>query len=73
MLLSKFSFLPFQGTIVDRIDNNIENAHIKVSEGLEQLKKAEKYQAKNRKLKCIAIEAVIVVCMIVIWFIKISL
>ena len=44
-----------QGEMVDRIDYNIENAGIKVEEGLEQLKKASKYQKTNRKMKCIVL------------------
>ncbi|XP_023347674.1 syntaxin-16 [Eurytemora carolleeae] len=42
-----------QGEIVDRIDYNIESAGFKVEQGLKQLQKAEKYQSKNRKMKCI--------------------
>jgi len=44
-----------QGEVVDRIDFNIENASIKVESGLKELQKAEKYQSKNRKMKCIMI------------------
>jgi len=46
-----------QGEVVDRIDYNIENTSIKVEHGLEQLKKASKYQKNNRKMKCILILA----------------
>merc|ERR1711934_244465 len=42
-----------QGEMVDRIDVNIENASIKVDEGLRQLQQAHKYQKANRKMKCI--------------------
>lgn len=42
-----------QGTILDRIDFNIEHAAIKVEDGAKQLKKAEHYQRKNRNMKCI--------------------
>eukprot|EP00088_Acartia_fossae_P013903 TRINITY_DN17367_c0_g2_i1.p1 TRINITY_DN17367_c0_g2~~TRINITY_DN17367_c0_g2_i1.p1 ORF type:complete len:102 (-),score=17.23 TRINITY_DN17367_c0_g2_i1:282-587(-) len=42
-----------QGEVVDRIDYNIESASIKVESGLKELQKAEKYQSKNRKMKCI--------------------
>ena len=49
------SMVSDQGEVVDRIDYNIENTSIKVERGLEQLKKASKYQANNRKMKCIFI------------------
>ena len=42
-----------QGEMVDRIDVNIENASIKVDEGLRQLQQAHKHQKNNRKMKCI--------------------
>jgi syntaxin 16 len=42
-----------QGEMVDRIDVNIENASVKVDEGLKQLQQASKMQKKNRKMKCI--------------------
>ena len=53
-----------QGEIVDRIDYNIENAGIKVEEGLEQLKKASKYQKTNRKMKCIVLLGVTLIILI---------
>ena len=56
----------FQGTIIDRIDYNIEHAHIRVEEGLKQLKKAEQYQKTDRKMHCIVVLAVIVVILLVI-------
>lgn len=46
-----------QGTILDRIDYNIENTQTKVTEGYRQLHKAEMYQRKNRKMCCILILA----------------
>jgi len=49
------SMVTEQGEVVDRIDYNIENTSIKVEQGLEQLKKASKYQKSNRKMKCILI------------------
>ncbi|KAG0710983.1 Syntaxin-16 [Chionoecetes opilio] len=42
-----------QGTILDRIDFNVEHAAIKVEEGGRQLKKADRYHRKNRNMKCI--------------------
>ena len=53
-----------QGEMVDRIDYNIENAGIKVEEGLEQLKKASKYQKTNRKMKCIVLLGITLILLI---------
>ena len=55
-----------QGQVIDRIDHSIENTSLKVEAGLNELKKAERYQKKNRKMKCIVIEAVIVVVLLLI-------
>lgn len=46
-----------QGTILDRIDYNIEQTQIQVQEGYKQLKKADSYQRANKKLYCIVILA----------------
>lgn len=46
-----------QGTILDRIDYNVETTQSHVSEGLRQLQRAEMYQRKNRKMICILILA----------------
>ncbi|XP_060807314.1 syntaxin-16 [Amyelois transitella] len=50
-----------QGTILDRIDYNIEQTQTQVYEGLKQLQKADSYHRKNRKMHCILILAVFVV------------
>ncbi|KAK8405941.1 hypothetical protein O3P69_006976 [Scylla paramamosain] len=42
-----------QGTVLDRIDFNVEHAAVKVEEGARQLKKADRYHQKNRNMKCI--------------------
>jgi len=55
-----------QGEIVDRIDYNIENTSLKVEAGLKQLQKAEKYQSKNRKMKCILLLTVIFIFLILL-------
>jgi len=60
-----------QGEVVDRIDYNIENTQIKVEEGLKQLKKAEKYQSKNLKMKCIfCLSATLLILLFVLVFVK---
>ncbi|XP_066521149.1 syntaxin-16 isoform X3 [Hoplias malabaricus] len=57
-----------QGTVLDRIDFNVEQACVKTEDGLRQLQKAEQYQKKNRKMLVILILFVIVVILIVILF-----
>jgi len=42
-----------QGTILDRIDFNMEQVVEHTKEGVEQLEKAEKYQKSARSMKCI--------------------
>lgn len=46
-----------QGTILDRIDYNIEQTQVQVQEGYKQLKKADSYQRANKKLYCIVVLA----------------
>lgn len=50
-----------QGTILDRIDYNIEQTQVQVSEGYKQLKKADSYQRANRKLYCIVVLAAAII------------
>ncbi|KAI2663845.1 Syntaxin-16 [Labeo rohita] len=57
-----------RGTVLDRIDFNVEQACVKTEEGLQQLQKAEQYQKKNRKMLVILILFVIVVVLILILF-----
>lgn len=57
----------FQGTILDRIDYNVEQSATNVEKGLTQLQKAEKYQKKNRKMIIISILFVIIVVMLIIF------
>lgn len=55
-----------QGTILDRIDYNIEQTQSQVYEGFKQLQKAETYQRKNRKMCCIIILAASIVLLIIL-------
>ena len=55
-----------QGTVLDRIDYNIECTQTKVFEGYKQLQKAERYQRKNRKVVCILILAGMLMFMVIL-------
>ncbi|XP_070600651.1 syntaxin-16 isoform X2 [Erythrolamprus reginae] len=55
-----------QGTVLDRIDYNVEQSCIKTEEGLKQLHKAEHYQKKNRKMLIILTLFVIVIILIIV-------
>ncbi|XP_046973406.1 syntaxin-16 [Vanessa cardui] len=55
-----------QGTVLDRIDYNIEQTQVQVHEGFKQLQKAERYQRKNRKMHCIFILGISVFVMVIL-------
>jgi syntaxin 16 len=55
-----------QGTILDRIDYNVEATQTRVYEGYKQLQKAERYQRANRKMYCILILSVTVLFMFIL-------
>lgn len=55
-----------QGTVLDRIDYNVEITHVKVNQGYEQLKRAEFYQRKSRKLFCVMILATTTLIMLLL-------
>lgn len=55
-----------QGTVLDRIDYNVERTQGQVTSGLQQLQKADRYQRSNRKMKCIVGLAVTVIIMFVL-------
>lgn len=58
-----------QGTVLDRIDYNIEQTQTQVYEGLKQLRKADAYQRSNRKMCCIIILATSIVLLIILMII----
>jgi len=55
-----------QGTVLDRIDYNIEQTQVRVHEGLIHLQKAEGHQKKNRKMMCIVTLASTIIVLIII-------
>jgi len=55
-----------QGSVVDRIDYNMEQTATAVEQGVEELVKADKTQKKSRMLLCIMCLAVAVVLMTVV-------
>lgn len=58
-----------QGTVLDRIDYNIEQTQVQVHEGYKQLQKADKYQKKNRKMHCIFVLSVTIIILVILLFI----
>ncbi|KAK6055851.1 SNARE domain protein [Cooperia oncophora] len=60
-----------QGTILDRIDYNVEQASIRVSRAVDSVKKAEKHQRNDKKMHCIFCQTVaIIVILLLIIFTK---
>ncbi|KFK30795.1 hypothetical protein AALP_AA6G027000 [Arabis alpina] len=59
-----------QGTIVDRIDYNIQNVSTTVEEGYKQLQKAERTQREGAMVKCATILLILCIIMIVLLVLK---
>ncbi|CAG7817671.1 unnamed protein product, partial [Allacma fusca] len=55
-----------QTGVIDRIDYNVENTHVKVEEGVKQLRKAADYQKKNRKCVCLVSTVFLTVLIIIL-------
>jgi len=53
-----------QAGIVDRIDYNVENTHVRVEEGVKHLQKAATYQTRNRK--CIFLVSTVILTILLI-------
>ncbi|XP_066596868.1 syntaxin-16 [Prorops nasuta] len=58
-----------QGTILDRIDYNIEQTQAQVYEGYKQLQKADSYQKANRKMYCIVVLAAAIILLSILFMI----
>jgi len=63
-------FVIDQGTILDRIDYNIESVVVQSVEANRQLKKAEDTQKSNRAMKCIIILVIINLCLILVLIVR---
>ena len=59
-----------QGTILDRIDFNIEETFTNTKKANEQLTKANEYQKSNRGAYCIAILSTLIFFFLVLLIIK---
>ncbi|XP_063686858.1 syntaxin-16-like isoform X2 [Bolinopsis microptera] len=57
-----------QGTVLDRIDYNMEQTVVKVEDGYQELIKAEKHQKRGRKCIFIIFLALVILCMVVALF-----
>ncbi|EEC04702.1 syntaxin, putative [Ixodes scapularis] len=58
-----------QGTVLDRIDYNLDNVQTRVQQGLQQLQKADTFQKKNHKMMCILVMAASTIILIVLLFV----
>lgn len=59
-----------QGTILDRIDYNMESVVDNVEKGHLQLEKAEKYSRSTRPLKCMGILVILIIILTIILVLK---
>lgn len=60
-----------QGQVVDRIDVNVENTQVKVTQGARQLQKADQHQRRGRKMTCIfGLAGAIVLLLIILISVK---
>jgi syntaxin 16 len=59
-----------QGTILDRIDYNMEQVLEHTKEGIVQLEKAENYQKSALPLRCIMVLVVLVIIMLGVLVLK---
>ena len=53
-----------QGTILDRIDYNMENALENVKQGVKEIEKAEEHQKNSLSVKCIMLLVILIGIMV---------
>lgn len=61
-----------QGTLLDRIDHNMEQAVEHTKQGVKELKKAEEYQKSARPIMCMGILMVLIIICVIIIVVKAS-
>ena len=59
-----------QGTVLDRIDYNMEQVVETTKKGMVQLNKAEEYQKSTRPLKCICVLLILILVLAIILYNK---
>lgn len=59
-----------QGTILDRIDYNLEHTDMNIDAGIEELKKANESDKSSRTKMCILMLLVLIICAVVVIVIK---
>ena len=69
-ILGNFLVLTLDGNFIDQIEYNVDMAATKTEEGLKQLKKADQYQRKDRKMKAILCMAVTVAILLFLLIMK---
>ena len=71
IFLQLAEMISLQGTIIDRIDMNIQNAKTNAEEAHKQVKKAESYQRKSNKMWiCVIILLIMIIILIIAAIIK---
>ncbi len=55
-----------QGTLLDRIDYNVEQTTVRVKSGLTHVQKAERYQRSDRKMQCVVCLSVAIVVLLLL-------
>ncbi|MFH4976251.1 hypothetical protein AB6A40_002960 [Gnathostoma spinigerum] len=55
-----------QGTLLDRIDYNVENSCLEMKSALKNIEKAEQHQRSDKKMHCIVILSIAIIMMLII-------